>query len=134
MIDEFCENLSEALVATYRPYVVERLAGVEGVAGLDDALTQGAAWLESALQALFSKPYVEQPRGPLELFQQALEFPTNVIELAGGMPVERDEVAVAALPGDLFGLAPASSRDLGDVVWEAHMRWGVAKASAMTAG
>ena len=44
----------------------------------------------------------------------------------------RDEVTVNALPGDRYGLAPASSRELGDEVWEAHLRWGAAKAAALT--
>jgi len=68
----------------------------------------------------------------LELFQEALRFPTYALEQAGNQPVGRDEIATNALPGDRFGLAPASSRDLGEEAWMAHLSWGAAKAAAIT--
>jgi hypothetical protein len=61
-----------------------------------------------------------------------MRFPTRALAEAGTPPVRRDPAAVAALPGDLYDLAPASSRPLGDAAWEAHMAWGAAKAAAMT--
>lgn len=61
-------------------------------------------------------------------FQQAMSFPTAALTAAGTTPPSRDPVAVNALPGDRFDLAPASSRDLGEEVWRAHIAWGMAKA------
>ena len=45
--------------------------------------------------------------------------------------VPRDPGSVAALPGDVYSLAPASSRQLGEEVWTAHLTWGATKARAM---
>ena len=67
----------------------------------------------------------------MELFQEALRFPTAKLEQAGHRPVPRDELVANALPGDLFDLAPASSNDLGEATWRAHLAWGASKAAAM---
>jgi hypothetical protein len=83
------------------------------------------------LGSLLALPYAQQSRGPLEVFQEAIRFPTHAMQAAGIEPVVRDEVAINALPGDIYDLAPTSSRDLGEQVWEAHLRWGAAKAEAL---
>ena len=44
--------------------------------------------------------------------------------------IEAGTIAEAALPGDVYDLAPASTRDLGDEVWALHLAWGAAKAAA----
>lgn len=123
------EVLADVLTAAFRPYVSARLES--DVAGLEEAITAGEVWLKSELGWLLALPYAEQPRGPLEVFQEAIRFPTEAMRAAGIEPVVRDEVAVNALPGDIYDLAPASSRDLGEEVWEAHLRWGAAKAEAL---
>ena len=43
----------------------------------------------------------------------------------------RDPVSVAALPGDIYGIAPASSAALGESAFEAHLAWGIAKARVL---
>lgn len=113
-----------------RAAVVQR-AGREP-AGLDEALGEGRRWLQDALKGLLGRPYPLQDRGPLELFQEAMRFPTAVLQAEGYPPVPRDELSRSALPGDLYDLAPASSRELGEEVWRAHLAWGAAKAAAMT--
>jgi len=127
-------ELVSSLVAAYAPYVRGRVArlGLEVPAGLDDAIEEGRQWLETALPDLLGRPFARQDRGPLELFQEALRFPTAILEQAGHRPVPRDELVTNALPGDLFDLAPASSNDLGEATWKAHLAWGASKAAAMT--
>ena len=127
-------RLPEVLTAAYEPYVRAVLAGrsVSEPPGLDDAIEEGRRWLEEALSRMLSLPFPSQDRGPLELFQDAMRFPTKVLADAGHPAAARDALARNALPGDLYDLAPASSRDLGEGVWRAHLAWGAAKAAAMT--
>jgi hypothetical protein len=63
-----------------------------------------------------------------------MKFPTDALTGADVAPVVRDDVTVAAMPGDRFALAPASSSELGDDAWRAHLAWGAEKASAIIGG
>jgi len=129
-VNTIAADLLDAFVAAYRPYVKGRLDAA-GLPAVDGAIDDGAVWLSGALAALLELPYRDQRRSPLEVFQEALVFPTDALAHLGVEPAARDPVAVAALPGDLFGLAPASSQDLGEGAWRAHLAWGAAKADAM---
>lgn len=129
------EDLTRALTDAYRPYVEATLRSRQiDPTQVADALTEGEAWLEEALTDLLTTPFSQQRRGPLEVFQEAMRFPTDALQAAGVPPVERDEVTANALPGDLYDLAPASSRDLGEDVWHAHLGWGARKAQALRDG
>jgi hypothetical protein len=133
--DATAQALVDAFVAAYRPWVERRLRelGLVAPPGLGPALTEGAGWLTEQLPALLAMPAAEQRRGPLEVFQEAMRFPTAVLAEDGVPPVERDEAARRALPGDAYDLAPASSQSLGDDAWRAHVAWGAAKAAALAA-
>lgn len=124
-------DLVDAFVRAYPRHVAVRCA-VLGVAPPAEAVQEGATWLRTELTALLELPFAEQRRGPLELFQEAMRFPTAAMEAAGVVPIDRDAVATTALPGDLFGLAPASSQDLGEETWHVHLAWGAAKARALS--
>lgn len=126
-------TLREELVAAFRPYVVHRLAeqGIESPDGLDQALHAGEAWLRDELAAVTEVPFAEQRRSPLEVFQEAMRYPTEALARAGIPPTERDGVTAEVLPGDHYDLAPASSQVLGEGAWHAHLVWGVAKARAL---
>lgn len=126
-------ELRGALIAVYRPYLLGRLRerGLGDVPGLFAALEEGERWLGEALADLIARPFTAQPRGPLEVFQEAMRFPTAALRAAGVAEQPRDAVTANALPGDVYDLAPASSRDLGEDVWRAHLRWGAAKAAAL---
>ncbi len=124
-------ELVDAFTAAYRPHVEARCARLEATPP-DAAIDEGERWLRSSLEDLLALPYRTQRRGPLELFQEAMRFPTEALRDSGLEPVERNEVAATALPGDLFDLAPASSQDLGEDAWHAHLAWGAAKARAFT--
>jgi hypothetical protein len=123
------EMLRAAMVAAYAPYL-ERVLAERGLGGTDlgPAVDEGTAWLDATLGELLGRPFHEQGRGPLEVFQEAMRFPTAALEEAGAEPAARDAGAAAALPGDGYDLAPASSQALGASVWEAHLAWGAAKA------
>lgn len=131
-LPEVSRRLLAALVGVYGPFVQSRLGDRRQVEGIEQAIEAGREWLESALTQLLEKPFPSQSRGPLELFQEAMKYPTRALAEAGQEPVSRDDVAAAALPGDLYDLAPASTRDLGEEVWTMHLQWGAAKAAAMT--
>lgn len=127
------ETLRNALCDVYRPWVahVIEARGWSVSDAMTDTLVAGEAWLRDELDTLLAQPYNQQRRGPLELFQEAMRFPTEVLAEEGHDPIEREAAVVNALPGDIFDLAPASSAQLGDAVWQAHLRWGAAKAAAI---
>lgn len=125
------QALRDALVLVYPGYVRHRTGRFGPVAGLDQAIEAGSEWLESQLDSLLSLPFQEQRRAPLELFQEAMKYPTAALTDAGHEPARRDAVTTSALPGDLYDLAPASTRDLGDDLWARHLEWGAAKAQAI---
>lgn len=131
---DVARRLIDALVEAYEPFVRSRLRqqDLDAPPGLDQALGEGRAWLREALEELLGLPFPHQPRGPLEVFQEAMQFPTDVLADSGAPPVGRDEVAANALPGDLYGLAPASSSEISQEVWHLHLAWGAVKARAMT--
>lgn len=127
--------LLEAFCGAYPAYVRSRMAelGAAEPPGLEEALKGGEEWLRAALRGLLSQPFALQQRGPLEVFQEAMRFPTEALAAAGVEEAERDEVTAAALPGDRYHLAPASSISLGQEAWRAHLAWGAAKARAFAA-
>lgn len=133
--DDLIQAFTEIFPSFVRARLAERELDAVGLdeARLDTAITDGRGWLEQNLTHLLAQPFVEQRRGPLEVFQEAMRFPTEALLEAGAEPAARDEAASRALPGDVFGLAPASSQELGEAAWRAHMAWGMRKAQVMTA-
>ncbi len=129
MTDEVSQALGRQLVDAYEEFVIARTQsyGVD----LGGAIGAGKSWLQVELERELAAPYPEQRRGPLEIFQAAMSFPTEALATAGEAKPTRDPMAVHALPGDVFDLAPASSRDIGEAVWSAHLVWGVTKAAVL---
>lgn len=128
---EMSRRLLEALVGAYPEHVRRRLAEPYPP-GIEEAVERGRRWLENALTDLLRQPFAEQRRGPLEVFQEAMRFPTEHLSSAGMQPPGRDPVAESALPGDIYDLAPASTRDMGEDVWQIHLAWGATKAAVVT--
>jgi hypothetical protein len=128
-------RVQEAFVDAYEPYVRSKIValGVGEVEGLAGAIEAGRAWLAKALADLVDTPFAQQSRGPLELFQESMQFPTEALISQGVESSDRDEIAANALPGDLYQLAPAASHEIGEAAWHAHLAWGVAKVAAMVA-
>ena len=127
-MDEASTVLRGHLVEAYPEFV--RIQTESFGFDLEGPIGVGTAWLEEELAAELELPYRQQRRGPLEIFQAALAFPTDALLQLGSAPVERDDVTTAALPGDLFNLAPASSQEIGEMVWASHLAWGATKAMA----
>ncbi|NNC92434.1 MAG: hypothetical protein HKN80_08045, partial [Acidimicrobiia bacterium] len=123
--------LHSAFVGAFIPY----LKGILDERRLpplpDEALSSARAWLEEELAHLLALPFSRQHRSPLEVVQEAMAGPTAELDRVGAVAPLRDPVAVAALPGDRYGLAPASSNVLGEEAFAAHMAWGIAKAAAL---
>ena len=130
LMDETARNLAASMLIAYSTHLAGRLAelSIEPVASLDAAVAEGKAWLKDNLEELLVRPFDRQRRGPLEVFQEAMRFPTDALVAMGVPAVPRDPGSRAALPGDVYDLAPASSRQLGDEVWVAHLTWGATKA------
>ena len=125
--------LRDALARVYRPWLLHLLEtrGWAIAPVVSNAIDEGERWLSDALEGLLSQAFQDQRRGPLEVFQESMRFPTRALAELDVEPVDRDEAAVRAIPGDVFDLAPASSAMLGEEVWRAHLAWGAAKAAAM---
>ncbi len=123
-----------AFTAAYLPYLERTLARLdlpmsERVMG---AIADGKKWLANELETIDSASPRDLRRGPLEIFQEAMRFPTAALVAEGVAPALRDIAAESALPGDVYALAPASSQDLGESVLEVHVAWGVARARALS--
>lgn len=130
-VDARATDLHHAFVGAFGPYlkaIVEKRGYPEIPSGV---LNSARAWLETELTALLETPYSEQRRSPLEVLQEAMRAPTDWLASQGVRPPLRDPVAVAALPGDTYNLAPASSAVLGEEAFHAHLAWGAAKAGAL---
>lgn len=125
---EACAAVVEEFVKAYPGYVDSRLALVAPDVDVADGVRQGKEWLQGELGQWGRLDAASQGRGPLQIFQTAFAFPTSALEAAGAEPPPRDPAVAAALPGDVYGLAPASSREIGEAAWRAHVAWGVAKA------
>jgi len=126
-----CLAVAEAFVAAYPPFTRSRLEAIAPGLAIDDALDQGRQWLAGELGQWARLSTNEQRRGPLQIFQTAMAFPTAALEDLGVAAPSRDPGAQRALPGDEYNLAPASSRDIGEDAWQAHVAWGIAKARVM---
>lgn len=121
-----------ALVDAFGPHITARIAALDvEPADMEDAIAVGRRWLEGRYREQRELPAAEQTRSPLELFQAACAFPTERLTALGVEPADRDDVAMSALPGDVYDLAPASSQELGEDVWRLHVAWGVARASVV---
>lgn len=121
------EALKKALVESYPRYVETRVHDLPAA-----VIESGAEWLRSELTQLLDKPFRQQRRGPLEVFQEAMTFPTEWLQSRGVEPPARDPAKASAMPGDIYDLAPASSQAMGEDVWRLHLVWGARKAAAIT--
>ena len=130
-MDARSSALHQAFVGGFRPYLKEIL-DERGLPPVPEAVVAAAErWLSEELAGLLALPYSAQRRSPLEIVQEAMAGPNQALAGAGVRAPLRDPVATAALPGDRFGIAPASSAALGEQAFEAHLAWGIDKARAL---
>lgn len=123
-------RLRRALIETFPGYVHRMIAerGLPEDPRVEAAIRAGRDWLAEALDDLLGRPATEQDRSPMQVFREALHGPTAALEAMGAGPIHRGPGDAALLPGDLYGLAPAGSQELGEEPWRAHVEWGIAKA------
>lgn len=124
------ETLSAAFVRAFPGYLAEKVGGfgVELTPKLVARISVATAGLETSLADLLAVPPAEQEQSPLELVRTATLPVTRLLSEAGVPQPKRDADEVEIHPEDLYGLYPATSRDLGEQAWQAHMRWGIEKA------
>lgn len=124
------QRLHAALVTAFPAYATKRLTEAGSMLDRDvvEAIEVATTQLDLELAAELGKPFVEQQRTPLQLFDQAIGTLTPLLVDAGVDP------HASGRDGDPFGLAPGSSGVLGDAVQRAHTAWGAAKAAALTGG
>jgi hypothetical protein len=129
MIPE-AQRLHAAMVSAFPAYATRRFADAafpldrRSVEAIETATTQ----LDLDLADELGRPFVEQRRTPLEVFDGAMSTLTPVLLAAGVDP------PTGGRAGDPYDLAPGSSAVLGDAVQKAHAAWGAAKAAAFTGG
>ncbi len=135
------DMLSEAVDAALAGWVVRAVesrasswTGTLESGWLDDARAAGERAREEVgarLRSLLAQDVDEQRTNPLGVIRTAVRYPTEVLQRAGVPPVVRDDFLESTFADDVYGLAPASWRDLGDEVHEAGIVWGAWKASTV---
>ena len=131
---ELAEGIDGALVGWVERCVISVLAaqGIEASPEVrSEARAAGArarADVVPRLRVLLGADPDEQATGPLALLREAVRYPTEVLATAGAVPVDRDEFAVRAFPGDVYGLSPAAFAEVDERLHEPGIRWGAAKA------
>jgi len=137
-VDAYAQALCDAVDRALPGWVVghvDRLT--RAYRGTTDPETHDAAVLAgerarvevgARLAALLATDVDAQRTNPLSILRGAVRYPTAVLQAAGVPAVVRDEFAERVLPDDVYDLAPATWRDLGDEVHEAGIVWGAWKA------
>jgi hypothetical protein len=124
------DALAAALVAAFPGYIADKIdeLGATRDPQLEAVIAAATAELEASITELVSTAPPDQIQSPLELVRRATR-PVGILlaELDVPEPV-RDEQAVGIHPEDIYDLYPATSRDLGEDVWQVHLQWGIEKA------
>jgi len=134
-VDPYGEALHAAVVAALPGWVERcvsvRVAGtVPGpvAAAAREAGVRAAAEVGERLRVLLETDVDAQRTNPLSILRGAVRHPTSVLEAAGVAPVERDRVALAMFPDDVYDLSPATWRDVDESLHEPGLVWGAWKA------
>ncbi|MDA2979396.1 MAG: hypothetical protein O3B42_06520 [Actinomycetota bacterium] len=128
-------ELHAAFCEAYPLYVARVLVGrgVEVGDVIADAIVEGTAILGDLLSHLEDTDPTDQRSSPLELFRQALR-PVDAALATIGVPAPSADAGHETVhPWDRYQLCPGSPQLLGERAYDAHVRWGVAKAIAFGA-
>lgn len=125
-------GIRETFVAAYPRYVAEVLTkrGVEMTATIADGIVVGTGVLDGLLASFEAKRPGLATHSPLELFRESLRPVDRALDAGGIEPPPIDANQRSVLPWDRYALSPGSAQQLGSAAYEAHLRWGVAKAEA----
>jgi len=134
-------ELERAAADAVEPWLVRtviataRRAFGEVPADLDAAAREMAARAAPVVLAdlhdLLHTDVDEQRSNPLSVLRSAVRFPTEVLRSAGIPPVERDDFERQAFPADVYGLAPATWRDVDESLHDPGIVWGAWKAATV---
>jgi hypothetical protein len=80
------------------------------------------------LRQLLATDIDAQRTNPLTVLRSAVVYPTAVLRAAGVPEVQRPEFEERAFPDDIYGLSPASWRDIDESLHEPGLIWGAWKA------
>lgn len=118
------------------PLYVARVLVARGITIDDvigDAIVVGTVNLDRTLAQLEKTSPSEQRSSPLELFREALR-PIDSALATSEIPEPPIDSGHGALHAwDRYQLSPGSPKALGERAYDAHLRWGVAKAMAFGA-
>jgi len=113
-VDDVAEAMRGAFREAMPAYLAAVLEALEiDPAGHEERLTAAAAQVWDEL-AVFTRPFEQQDRSPMEVMRAVAV--ATIEDIAG------PEVRFAG---------PASSIELGETAWQAHLAWGTAKAKAV---
>jgi hypothetical protein len=142
-MDAYSEALAEAVDAALPGWVerqVVRLVtawhgevAADVLAQARRAGEQARADVGAELRALLAVDVDVQRTNPLAVLRGAVRYPTAVLADAGVPAVERDEFAERAFPHDVYGLSPATWRDVDESLHEPGLVWGAWKAKTVLA-
>jgi hypothetical protein len=104
----------------------ERLAPL-----LDDAVERARLEVLDELATFLALDVDEQRSNPLAVLRRAVRFPTEVLAELAVPHVVRDEFAERVLPGDVYGLSPATWSDVHPDLHEPGLLWGAWKAKTV---
>jgi hypothetical protein len=85
------------------------------------------------IRALLVADVDEQRTNPLGILRGAVAGPTAVLRDAGVAPARRDDFEHHAFPDDVYGLSPATWRDVDESLHEPGIEWGAWKAGVVLA-
>ena len=116
--------IRDRLAAAGESFEPHRAATAEAAAA---ARTQ----VRTELSALLEFDVDAQRTNPLAVLRRAVAHPTAVLRAAGVAPVARTEFDVRAFPDDVYGLSPATWRDVAEELHEPGLIWGAWKAKTV---
>jgi hypothetical protein len=129
-IDAAIEPWLERLVVnTARRRLGEIPAAVSAAARRTAACT--APGVLQRVHELLATDVDEQRTNPLGVLRGAVSGPTAVLRDAGVPPVRREEFEERTFPDDVYGLGPATWRDVDDSLHEPGIEWGAWKAGVV---
>ena len=96
-----------------------------------EAAALGRSEVSRQLQAALTVDVDVQRTNPLQVLRDAVSYPTAVLAELGVAPVERDEMDIRIMPGDVYGLSPAHWNDVSESLLEPGIIWGAAKAQTV---
>jgi hypothetical protein len=130
--------LADAIDAAVSPWLigaVRRVAAAQGLDGGDRFVLAAEAAAKEAkaevmprIRELLATDIDAQTTTPLAVLREGIGPATAVLVEFGARPVERDDFAVRAFPGDVYALVPAAFEDVAPELRDPGIEWGAAKA------